>query len=330
MPAYDVYLGQIYVGRLAQDQAGMSTFRLGKEYRELAMRPVLGQWFEDDLERIYRGSKGRLPAFFDNLIPEGVLRDLLVSTFGLEQGDELGILATTGKDLPGAVELSLADSGVQMAPSHMVAVDEEREDRASDQNGLKFSLAGVQLKFSMLRSGERLTLPAHGEHGLWIVKVDSSKFPGLVRNEFATMSWARSVGFEVPDCFVTSVEVLPEQLGKIVGTISEVLAIKRYDRESSRKVHQEDFAQIAGKYSAHKYDLSYESLASLVLGVLGENGYFEFIRRLVFAVVTGNGDAHLKNWAVLYSDPIVPVFAPMYDQVSTIMWPTVSDELGAC
>ena len=50
----------------------------------------------------------------------------------------------------------------------------------------------------------------------------------------------------------------------------------------------------------------------------GETGLLEFIRRLVFTILIGNGDMHLKNWSFIYVDGLTPELSPAYDFVSTI------------
>jgi len=50
----------------------------------------------------------------------------------------------------------------------------------------------------------------------------------------------------------------------------------------------------------------------------GEGGTYEFVRRLVFSVLIGNGDMHLKNWSLLYPDGRTPVLSPAYDFVATV------------
>jgi serine/threonine-protein kinase HipA len=63
-----------------------------------------------------------------------------------------------------------------------------------------------------------------------------------------------------------------------------------------------------------------EGLAALSRRLLGESGAREYIRRLVLIVATGNGDAHLKNWSVLYPDRRRATWAPVYDQVCLLPW----------
>jgi serine/threonine-protein kinase HipA len=44
------------------------------------------------------------------------------------------------------------------------------------------------------------------------------------------------------------------------------------------------------------------------------------VRRLVFSVLIGNGDMHLKNWSLLYPDGLTPVLSPAYDFVPTFLY----------
>ena len=65
-----------------------------------------------------------------------------------------------------------------------------------------------------------------------------------------------------------------------------------------------------------------------VIGIEGrEEDAREFIRRLVFNTLIGNGDMHLKNWSLIYRDPRTASIAPAYDFVSTV--PYIADETMA-
>jgi serine/threonine-protein kinase HipA len=177
------------------------------------------------------------------------------------------------------------------------------------------------LKFSVLREAEKLTLPVRGRRGEWIAKLDSSRFPHVVENELATLEWARAAGFEVPECHLQPVSSLEPGLQGFGDPEASVLVIRRYDREGARRIHQEDFAQVVGLPPRLKYDqISYEQCAALVLQIIGEEGYFEFVRRLAFVVASGNTDAHLKNWSLTYPDGVNAKLSPLYDQVCTIAW----------
>lgn len=323
---YQVLLHGVVVGQLALDPRGRWLFRLSDSYRSLPDRPVLGQIFEDDLTRDHAGaSPGRLPAFFANLVPEqGQLRDILERTFGLASKDDAGLLAAVGADLPGAVEVRPAADMTPVASKNAALPVEP-----PSAGGLRFSLAGVQLKFSVVREQRGLTLPAKGRLGEWIVKLPTAEFPGLVENEFTVMTWARAAGFEVPEFELEEVANLiglPEAANRSSG---KAFVIRRFDRSPAGRVHQEDFAQVLGRAPSAKYDeVKYEQIAAVVREVVGVDGYLEFVRRLVLMLAAGNNDAHLKNWSLIYRDRVRAELAPVYDQVSTVGFVGIDRDLA--
>jgi serine/threonine-protein kinase HipA len=327
--AFNVTLNGLIVGRLSEDDSGRTSFRLTDEYKNIARRPVLSQAFEDDLSKVYRGKHSELPAYFANLVPEGPLRELIESSLQLPHGDDLALLQAVGNDLPGAVEIS---SGSGEADGFAENGEEEplpSRDAETETGALRFSLAGVQLKFSVLREGEKLALPVHGQRGEWIAKLDSSRFPSVVENELSTLEWARAAGFDVPECSLKPAASLETALRGYANPETSVLVIRRYDRANGRRIHQEDFAQVVNLPPRLKYDhVTYEQCAALILEIINEEAYFEFVRRLAFMVACGNNDAHLKNWSLVYPDGINAALSPLYDQVCTIAWPELSPELA--
>jgi serine/threonine-protein kinase HipA len=327
--AFLVLLNDTAVGHLAED-GGRITFRFLESYRDLAQRPVLSQSFEDDLERSYRGKRNELPAYFANLLPEGPLRSLIESSLHLPPGDDMALLAAVGQDLPGAI--AIAKEPGELGNFAEDDLDDQLEpggESEVEEPVLRFSLAGVQLKFSVLREAEKLTLPVHGQRGEWIVKLDSSRFPNVVENEFATMEWARAAGFDVPECHLQRLSSLAPSLQSYASPETSILVIRRYDRERGRRIHQEDFAQVVSQPPRLKYDhISYEQCAVLVRQIVGEEAYFEFVRRLAFVVASGNTDAHLKNWSLVYPDELNARLSPLYDQVATICWSELPRKLA--
>jgi len=315
------------VGQLSELSESGSELRFHEDYFDRVRRPVLGQKFEDDLRRVHRSRRGQdLPDFFANLVPEGRLREVIEKSAGIEPGDTMSLLAFVGRDLPGAVEVR--PLGDELAPETWNETIEQPptpDPSESDKNALRFSLAGVQLKFSMLRDDERLTLPIGGASGRWIVKFDSPSFPNLPENELSMLLWAREAGFDVPECHlhpVSAVDGLPRGL---VPPDTQILAVRRYDRsaDGEERIHQEDFAQAVELPPTRKYDvITYEVLAQLAGRFIDQtDAVDEFVRRLVLVIATGNNDAHLKNWSMIYPDRIQARWSPLYDQVATIAWP---------
>lgn len=315
-------LHDLPVGELSEMPDGGVEYRFFGSYRELVPRPVLSQKFEDDLERIYRSRKGQgLPDFFANLIPEGPLTNVIAESAGIDEGDDLALLGFVGRDLPGAVSVRTLDDehvGSQFGNAPAATLE---DDAARAREALRFSLAGVQLKFSMLREADKLTLPAKDRSGEWIVKFESPTFPHLPENEISMLEWARAAGFDVPECHLHFVDDIVGFPRRYAPSDSQVLAIRRYDRVPQGRVHQEDFAQAVGLPPKKKYDqVTHDVMASLVRRFIDDEAVDELVRRLIFTVASGNNDAHLKNWSLVYPDTIRARWSPLYDQVATVAW----------
>ena len=315
----DVWLGDVHVGMLAREAGGRLRFLFAEQYAEMSNRPTLSLSYETAPGELMsvapRAYSGRLPPFFSNLLPEGPLRDLLSRWAGVRSSDEFALLCALGEDLPGGVRVvdTGASSGATDHPTH----------HEQDESPLRFSLAGVQLKMSaVLKENGGLTIPAGGVGGDWIVKLPATRMEAVPENEFAMMTLAAESGIPVPEVRLVALDEvsgLPEELR---GWPDRALAVRRFDRrEGGVRVHMEDFAQVFGKLPESKYEgHSYANIAA-ALAATTSNGREEamaFVRRAVFFALIGNGDAHLKNWSVLYDDPVRPTLSPAYDLVSSI------------
>jgi serine/threonine-protein kinase HipA len=315
----DVRLRQTLVGGLTHLGNEAVIFSFDRAYVAAAHdRPTLSLGFKSSdgsLVEQTRPTRVRLPPFFSNLLPEGHLREYLAARGGVHPDREFFLISLLGADLPGAVD-------VRPAGGTAARTTERKADRPGrDDRPFRFSLAGVQLKFSaLMETSKGLTLPVDGVGGDWIVKLPSPRFEAVPENEYAMMTLARAIGIDVPEVrLVATSEVgnLPPDLPEAFG---QSLAVRRFDRpRAGARVHIEDFAQVFGVYPEEKYRrASYGSIARVLWLETGEAGITEYTRRLVFAVLTGNADAHLKNWSLLYPDGRTPTLAPAYDLVATI------------
>lgn len=323
----EVSLGDRPVGvlTLTSEGRGIDTisFDFHPSYWELPVRPILGQRFED--ERTTPPSRMRAPPWFSNLLPEGPLRELVAKRARVHSEREFFLLDALGNDLPGAVRIRALEP--------VVAPEADTPPPPSPTEGeLRFSLAGVQLKFSMVREGKGLTIPTRGVDGDWIAKLPGERFEAVTENEFSMMSWARASGIATADFDLVSGSMLtnlPPEVGKLRGP---VFATKRFDRSPQGRVHQEDFAQVLGVFAHEKYEqANSETVANLFFRIAGPPALDEFIRRLVFVVASGNEDAHLKNWAFLYpleTHGTKATISPAYDFVSTIPYEGLKRGLG--
>jgi len=318
--ALDVKLHGRRIGVINRLGGDRHLFSFEQDYIDDPNRPTLSLSFkgqEGGLVTATRGITGRLPPFFSNLLPEGHLRDYLAARAGVKPQREFFLLAVLGADLPGALVV-LPSSREHEGDRHR---GDDREDDRQPDAALRFSLAGVQLKFSaVMDASGGLTIPADGMGGSWIVKLPSARFAAVPENEYAMLALARAAGIGVPPnrlIEIGDIHGLPQDAGALEG---KALAVERFDRGAGgESIHMEDFAQVFGLFPDDKYDRrSYANIAAVLWAETGEPGTYEFLRRLVFSVLIGNADMHLKNWSLLYPDRRTPVLSPAYDFVATL------------
>jgi serine/threonine-protein kinase HipA len=315
-----VALGADIVGRLERFEDENYRFSFEAAWLEDPFRPVLGQLFEDRRPGAIETSG--IP-WFSHLLPQGPLRRALAREHAVEVDDDFSLLAGLGTDLPGAVVILPAADQPPFRPGALPTPEASVHPRS------RFSLAGVQWKLSVRPDERGLTIPVAGESGSWIAKFHSPQFPALPRVEYATMRWASAAGLRVPAVDLISVQAIAEMPREIDAGEGDVYVIERFDRSASGdRIHMEDFGQILDQPPGERqYRGSHEHIAS-VLAALSPDDLHEFCDRVVFNVVCGNGDAHLKNWSVVYPDRRSARLSPAYDVVSTVVYPGLDDELA--
>lgn len=325
----DVSLSGRRIGTLARLDGDRSIFSFDDDYVANGERATLSLAYKDAFGALVnepRAYQTRIEPFFSNLLPEGTLRDYLARRAGVKAVREYQLLGQLGADLPGAVEV--LPVGVET-----IIQDEADTSEVAEQakHALRFSLAGVQLKFSAIRNDGKnggLTIPVGGSGGDWIIKLPSARHPDVPENEFAAMNLAAALGIEVPETNlipIDAVDGLPEGINRYGAS---AYAIRRFDRSSNGAVHVEDFAQVFGVFSDEKYEnASYRQILKVLAIETDENSVVEFVRRLTYSVLIGNGDMHLKNWSLIYPDGRRPTLSPAYDLVSTV--PYIPEENSA-
>jgi serine/threonine-protein kinase HipA len=324
--ALDVFLDRTRVGLLERLNDFEHRFSFDAAWLDDPEHAVLGQIFEDrkpkDIE-----STGTVPCWFDHLLPpQGVpLRRAIARQCDVDEDDGFALLTFLGDDLPGGVILRPGEPSLAPRAKTMPA----QQLRA--EGPLRFALAGQQWKLSLRERDKKLTLPLRGETGGVIAKFPSPIYADLPRVELATMTWAKLSGVDVPPIRLaraSDIEDLPAGIPLGDGT---VYLIERFDRRAEgSRIHFEDFGQVLDREAddAHLYLGAYEHMAAFV-AYLPAADVRAFCERLVFCVLCGNTDAHVKNWAVLYPDGRHPRLAPAYDLVASVLYtPSVTDELA--
>ncbi|WP_458394276.1 type II toxin-antitoxin system HipA family toxin [Rhizobium brockwellii] len=319
IPSLEVLLNDLKVGTLVRTPGDFNAFSFDEAYRATGGFPVLSLSFRAATGGLRKDPKpiaGALPAFFANLLPEDKLREAMEKHHAghVRAGNDFDLLAALGQDLPGAVRV--VPSGGTTAVI---------EDASRGKPKARFSLAGVQMKLSVMKNtgrGGGLTLPMGDEQGHYIAKFPSTSFPGVSENEYANLALAAAIGMEVPERELvekSDFEGIPEEFDTLSD--GKVLLVKRFDRGAgAERIHIEDFAQVFGIYPSRKYEAAaYHDIASALGVAISPTAALEFVRRLALTAITGNGDMHLKNWSLIYrGNGDKPELAPIYDVLSTV------------
>lgn len=314
------------VGYLAGYRDGRTILTFTSEFKSNTDRPTFSlithSSFPKAVEIMARPwvKRQKLHPVLSNLLPEGALREYLAQALKTHSDNEFELFAHLGQDLPGALIASAIEPGA--IPDYVLdSTARAGAVKSPGSDGKKhFSLAGVQMKFSMREKDGRYQIVESGALGDWIIKTPSTTHKHVPLNEFTAMRLAELVGITIPDIRLVEMDKL-EQLPAInLPNEHYAFAIRRFDRHNGERIHMEDFAQILVKYPQDKYrSANYQQIGEVLYDYAEDSlgDVQQFARRLLVNILLANGDAHLKNWSVIYPDKITPSLSPAYDIVTT-------------
>ncbi|MDP2158008.1 MAG: type II toxin-antitoxin system HipA family toxin [Nitrospirota bacterium] len=274
----------------------------GSDQVSLTMPVRLESWVNRDLH----------PVFQMNL-PEGALLEAIRRTVAKLMGeDDLIILRVTGGNQIGRNRFSPVGDEAPGLPESPESLEElltypntsELFHELMNRYFLRSGVSGVQPKV-LLEATDRVSLTTAG----YIVKSWGDDYPQLAANEFFCMSAAKQAGLPVPEFH------LAENGGLFV--------MKRFDLGTGGvSLGFEDMCSLQGVGTSKKYSGSYERVARSICDFVSAEyqaaARQQYFQMMVLSLMVRNGDAHLKNFGVLYESASGPVrLAPVYDVVTT-------------
>jgi serine/threonine-protein kinase HipA len=231
--------GTVRAGTLMRDSDGAVVFTVAESYLRDPQRPILTLGWHDPTsdegtrDRLASRQQkvainGYLPPWFAGLLPEGALHELVLSEMGPGDHDQFDVLARLGSDLSGAVFIT--PETAMPASAGPLDFTEVRGFRAPVPRGVvKFSLAGVQLKFGANLDDQRLTVPGRGETGHCIINWPASATLAC-EAEYAAMTLAKAVGVNTAPCRLMPREIVDGVPGELLAHGENVLVVERFDR----------------------------------------------------------------------------------------------------
>jgi serine/threonine-protein kinase HipA len=287
-----------------------------------------------------RYSARKMRPYFDGLLPEGTIRARVASDLHVTQAAYTKILAGIGWECIGAVSFGNPEDKPSCAYEKLDQAALEQLTHQTSERGAaftedaRFSIAGAQPKTSLyLGKDGAWYRPIGGAPSTHILKPVSSRYADAALNEVLCTKTAAKLGLNVPETMVIHAGV-------------PCVCTKRFDRWFANdsvnielasgqpmpyRLHHEDTSQALGIVPEHKYEEEpsgyLKKIATLVRDVSGNPGadLIQLYKSIVFNLLIGNCDAHLKNYALLMNEEWNELrLAPFYDLVSTACYPGLS------
>jgi len=326
-------LGQ-HVGQLVQVD-GRLNFRYSPQWLQSASArplshhlPLQAEAFDDKATR----------TFFAGLLPDGDMRRRIAQNLHVSRQNDFALLDGIGGECAGAVSLlapgqqpdSMASAQAVrwLDEAKLIAILDElpRRPMLAGDEGLRLSLAGAQDKLPVVFAGGRIGLPLQNTPSSHILKPAILAAEGSVFNEGFCLALAAQMGLPAASAAIHKVA---DRMYLLVGRYDRV----RQPEGALQRLHQEDFCQALGIAPEYKYQN--EGGPDLAL-------CFDLIRKatrpsaphilrlldcVIFNALIGNHDAHAKNFSLLYTGRST-VLAPLYDALSTAVYPKLTDKMA--
>jgi len=274
-------------------------------------------------------ASGDLMGIFAMNRPEGYLRYIIEERLRrLGAPSDMFLLFLAGDNQIGRLTYTLPGNSVPRSSG------ERLEDILSSPSGPLFQrlveqyalgsgISGIQPKalVPITNGSFDVSPPGHAAIPLKtiILKAGGGGYPGLARNEFFCMSVAKEAGLDVPQFWLSDDGLL--------------FLMSRFDRTADgTALGFEDMAVLTGRTEKEKYHGSYEMIAQAVETFTRNDSVLQLrklFERVALSCWVRDGDAHLKNFGILYEHPdAARRLAPVYDVVCTDIYPELDGLLA--
>lgn len=310
-----VHTTQGYAGTLTRESQHVFNYGMQDATHELGLTmPVRSESYSANI----------LPGPLRQNLPEGYLKSWISENFGKTMHiDDFNVLALTGRDMIGRVRVSMDKEKVDDMPDAESLSDlltwrgtEDLFDMLAAKYAAASGISGVQPKLLVpnVRDEENNVFEKSTvkDRDL-IIKAAGDDFNGLPENEFHCMTIAKEAGLKTPRFWISDDKGL--------------FLIERFDRnEQGDYLGFEDMTSLTGRQNDEKYNGSYEIAAKVVQQFASpaytQDSLNELFKSIVLSMAVRNGDAHLKNFGLLYEHPRTSDIrlSPLYDIVNTTVY----------
>ncbi len=330
----DVYYDGEPVGQLTQDDSGRMAFQYAASWlgrpEPLTLSQSLPLREEPFTQRECRG-------FFGGILPEENNRKVIARILGISDKNDFAMLEQIGGECAGAITFLPTDEAIpddnyryrELADDELAGILRElpRRPLMAGEDGIRLSLAGAQDKIAVRLLDGKISIPRGSAPSSHVLKPAIDTYEGVVFNEAFCMALARACGLNAA----------PVAIGKVEDI--DYLLARRYDRISGedgsiRRLHQEDFCQALGVPSEIKYQSEGGPSLPTCFALIRDAStapaldLIALLDAVIFNLLIGNHDAHAKNFSLLYMPDRSVRLAPLYDLVSTVFYPELTDRMA--
>ena len=254
----------------------------------------------------------KFPPFLESFLPEGYLYEIFKNLLSKEYGtvDDYLIFSLLSSNIQSRVEfLSDLQNNIEFPT---LDIDEILTNDSNDTfNSLlqtflnKNAISGVQPKtIALLKEKENLDTKEY------IIKTWGSEYQDLALNEYFCLRAVQKAGVKTANI----------KLSKN----NRFLIVEKFTLKSDGSFYGfEEILSLMDKNKESKYDGSYEQIAKTIYSytTYKKESMVAFYKTVVMNYLLKNGDAHLKNFGLLYDDDFKNIFySPVYDVVNTVVY----------
>lgn len=251
----------------------------------------------------------KLHPIFQMNMPEGALKETIKNHFSkIETMDDLNLLKLIGPYMIGRVKFrEIKESKVDLKLEDILTSSKQNLfNELLNKFAIKSGISGVQPKL-LLKAHNKTTMKF--EH--YIVKSWENDYPNLALNEYFCMKACTYAGLPTPDFYISD--------------DFKMFIMKRFDILENHYLGFEDMCVLTARGAEQKYEGSYEECARVIKDIIPVEKRKEslkiFFKAIIMNHLLKNGDGHLKNYGILYTNDFRDSkLAPIYDVITTTIY----------
>jgi serine/threonine-protein kinase HipA len=249
----------------------------------------------------------RFPPYFETFLPEGYLYEIFKNLLTKEYGyiDDYLVFSKLAPNIESRLRF---ESDFSTLDFDFLNIDNILQNDSPDtfkkllETFLdKNAISGVQPKtIALLQEKETLHVKEY------IIKTWGNEYPHLAENEYFCLKACEYAGISIPKIQLSANR--------------KFLVVENFIFDDDDVLGFEELLSLMDKNRINKYDGSYEQVAKTIYQFASKKkeSLTEYYKMVIMNYLLKNGDAHLKNFGLLFVSDFSKIYlSPVYDVVNT-------------